>query len=71
MLAIAFMFALLATPFVLWAFGLHTLAVLTGIYMALSTPSIVYVLYLAIKNREWPKITGGPSIRRYVETPKK
>ena len=62
MLAFALMLGLLAAPFVLWAIGLEGLAILVGVFVALSVPSMIYVTYLAIKTRTLPKITGGPSI---------
>lgn len=53
---------LLLSPFVFWFFGLTTLAVLSGIFVALCVPSMLYIGYLARKHREWPKVVGGPSI---------
>ena len=62
MLAFALMAGMLAIPFVLWAVGMTGLAVFVGVFVALSVPSMIYVLYLAIKTRMMPQITGGPSI---------
>lgn len=62
MVAVATILGILVTPFALWIAGLETIAILIGIFVALCVPSIVYALYVAIKNRAWPKIVGGPGI---------
>lgn len=62
MVAIILVLVMLVAPFVLWLVELNTLVVLVGIYVALSTPSIIHMFYQAIKSRTWPKIVGGPSI---------
>ena len=69
MIAITLLAVLLFSPLALWYSGLNTLAIFALIFVGLSLPSIVKVVYLAIKHREWPKVVGGPSImwvgRRY------
>lgn len=62
MVAMAIAVGMLLASFVLWIAGLNTLAILVGVYTALSLPSIFYMFYLAIKNHTWPKIVGGPGI---------
>ena len=61
MLAIVLMLGLLSSPLVLWFFELNTIATFVLFYVALSLPSIAMISHEAIKNRAWPKITGGPS----------
>lgn len=63
MIAVALLLVLSFSPLALWYLGLNTLAVLALIFVVLSLPSIVKVVYLAIKHREWPKVVGGPSIK--------
>ncbi|KKU50904.1 MAG: hypothetical protein UX72_C0030G0008 [Parcubacteria group bacterium GW2011_GWA2_47_10] len=62
MTAVAISLALLISPAVLWVLGYHGAALAIGFYAFLSIPSIVWMLYISIKQRAWPKITGGPSI---------
>jgi hypothetical protein len=62
MVTLALMAAIVAMPFLLSIMGLKTLAILGGIFVALCVPSMAYVLYLAVRNRTLPRITGGPSI---------
>ncbi|MBI4134296.1 MAG: hypothetical protein HY475_02630 [Candidatus Terrybacteria bacterium] len=62
MIAIALLFVLLATPIVLWILGFEAPAIVAGIFVAASAPSIVQVFQLAVFHREWPRISGGPSI---------
>lgn len=62
MLAFALMAGMFVVPFVLWAVGMTGFAVFVGVFVALCIPSMIHAVYLAIKTRTWPKITGGPSI---------
>ena len=62
MIVIALLFALLAAPIVLWIAGLETPAIVAGIFVAASAPSIVQVFHLALFHREWPRISAGPSV---------
>lgn len=62
MTAFALMLAMLVSPFILWFVGFKSAAVFWGIFVLLSTPSMVMVAYYAIRDRAWPRISGGPNI---------
>ena len=62
MIAFALMLAMLATPAVFWFAGLEAAAVYTGLFVICCVPSMIYVCYLSIKTRSWPRISGGPGI---------
>jgi len=69
MAAIALMLAMLVSPFVLWFLGFKSAAVFWGIFVLLSTPSMVMVGYYAIRDRTWPRISGGPNIAGFRARP--
>ena len=53
---------LITCPFLLWIFGAKGLAIFTGIYVALSIPSIIHIVHITIRDGKLPKVVGGPGL---------
>lgn len=60
--AILLILGLVILPILLLILGLKTAATIAVIFAIFSVPSIIKILYLAIKSKSWPRIIDGLSI---------